>query len=125
MIESMKIREGLVFTLPIEPSMVVHVNDRLEVYVYNIGEKRYSLANICPIRLKVIKVGRAIVECNIIPDDYNLVYRKNIPIQFEEIAKNGTIVTEEKEAKISQCGELFWLKEVRKAHQQHRIFYVP
>jgi len=29
MIESMKIREGLVFTLPIEPSMVVHVNDRL------------------------------------------------------------------------------------------------
>lgn len=35
----MKIREGLVFTLPIEPSMVVHVNDKLEVYVYNIGKK--------------------------------------------------------------------------------------
>lgn len=67
--------------------MVVHVNDRLEVYVYNIGEKRYPLANICPLRLKVIKVGRAIVECNIIPDEYNFAYRKNIPIQFEEITK--------------------------------------
>lgn len=67
--------------------MVVHVNDRLEVYVYNIGEEKYPLANICPLRLKVIKVGRAIVECNIIPDEYNFAYRKNIPIQFEEITK--------------------------------------
>lgn len=40
MIESMKIREGLVFTLPIEPSMVVHVNDRLEVYVFITSEKK-------------------------------------------------------------------------------------
>lgn len=83
----MKIREGLIFTLPIKPSMVVHVNDRLEVYVYNIGEERYSLANICPLRLKVIKVGKSIVECNIIADEYNIAYRKNIPIQFEEITK--------------------------------------
>jgi hypothetical protein len=64
MIESMKIREGLVFTLPIEPNMVVHVNDKIETYVYNIGGRRYSLANICPLRLKVIKVGKSIVECN-------------------------------------------------------------
>ena len=67
--------------------MVVHVNDKLEVYVYNIGEKRYSLANICPLRLKVIKVGKSIVECNIIADEYNIAYRKNIPIQFEVITR--------------------------------------
>ena len=112
MIESMKIREGLVFTLPIEPSMVVHVNDRLEVYVYNIGEKRYSLANICPLRLKVIKVGKSIVECNIIADEYNIAYRKNIPIQFEEITKNGTIVTEEKEEMVNHPNHYAWLKEL-------------
>jgi hypothetical protein len=87
MIESMKIREGLVFTLPIEPGKVVHVNDELEIYIYNIGEKRYSLTNILPLRLKIIKVDKSIVECNIIADEYNLPYEKNIPIQFEEIAK--------------------------------------
>ena len=107
--------------------MVVHVNDRLEVYVYNIGEERYSLANICPLRLKVIKVGRAIVdrssaasdvykrqivECNIIPDEYNFAYRKNIPIQFEEITKNGTIVTEEKEEMVNHPNHYAWLKEL-------------
>lgn len=74
MIESMKIREGLVFTLPIEPSMVVHVNNKLDVYLYNIGGKRYSLANICPLKLKVTKVGKSIVECNIIADEYNIEY---------------------------------------------------
>lgn len=39
MIESMKIREGLVFTLPIEPSQVIGANCDLKIYIYNIGEK--------------------------------------------------------------------------------------
>ncbi|WP_199658365.1 MULTISPECIES: hypothetical protein [Prevotellaceae] len=112
MIESMKIREGLVFTLPIEPGKVVHVNDELEIYTYNIGEKRYSLANILPLRLQVIKVDKSIVECNIIADEYNLPYEKNIPIQFEEIAKNGTIVTEEKEEMVNHLNHYAWLKEL-------------
>lgn len=112
MIESMKIREGLVFTLPIEPGKVVHVNDEPEIYIYNIGEKRYSLANILPLRLKVIKVDKSIVECNIIADEYNLPYEKNIPIQFEEIAKNGTIVTEEKEEMVNHPNHYAWLKEL-------------
>lgn len=108
----MKIREGLVFTLPIEPSMVVHVNDELEIYTYNIGEERYSLANILPLRLKVIKVDKSIVECNIIADEYNIPYKKNIPIQFEEITKNGTIVTEEKEEMANHPNHYAWLKEL-------------
>lgn len=108
----MKIREGLVFTLPIEPSMVVHVNDELEIYTYNIGEERYSLANILPLRLKVIKVDKSIVECNIIADEYNIPYKKNIPIQFEEIAENGTIVTEEKEEMVNHPNHYAWLKEL-------------
>lgn len=112
MIESMKIRKGLVFTLPIEPGMVVHVNDELEIYTYNIGEERYSLANILPLRLKVIKVDKSIVECNIIADEYNIPYKKNIPIQFEEIAKNGTIVTEEKEEMVNHPNHYAWLKEL-------------
>lgn len=108
----MKIREGLVFTLPIEPGKVVHVNDEIEIYIYNIGEKRYLLANILPLRLKVIKVDKSIVECNIIADEYNLPYEKNIPIQFEEIAKNGTIVTEEKEEMVNHPNHYAWLKEL-------------
>lgn len=108
----MKIREGLVFTLPIEPGEVVHVNNELEIYTYNIGEKRYSLANILPLRLKIIKVDKSIVECNIIADEYNLPYEKNIPIQFEEIAKNGTIVTEEKEEMVNHPNHYAWLKEL-------------
>ena len=112
MIESMKIRKGLVFTLPIEPGMVAHVNDELEIYTYNIGEERYSLANILPLRLKVIKVDKSIVECNIIADEYNIPYKKNIPIQFEEIAKNGTIVTEEKEEMVNHPNHYAWLKEL-------------
>lgn len=113
----MKIREGLEFTLPIEPGNVVHVNDELEIYIYNIGEKRYSLANILPLRLKVIKVDKSIVECNIIADEYNLPYEKNIPIQFEEIAKNGTIVTEEKEMNLSE-------REQRVQDLSKAIFYL-
>lgn len=112
MIESMKIREGLVFTLPIEPSMVVNVNDELEIYTYNIGEERYSLVNTLPLRLKVIKVDKSIVECNIIADEYNIPYKKNIPIQFEEIAENGTIVTEEKEEMVNHPNHYAWLKEL-------------
>lgn len=112
MIESMKIRKGLVFTLPIEPGVVVYVNDELEIYTYNIGEERYSLANILPLRLKVIKVDKSIVECNIIADEYNIPYKKNIPIQFEEIAKNGTIVTEEKEEMVNHPNHYAWLKEL-------------
>lgn len=108
----MKIRKGLVFTLPIEPGMVDHVNDELEIYTYNIGEEKYSLANILPLRLKVIKVDKSIVECNIIADEYNIPYKKNIPIQFEEIAINGTIVTEEKEEMVNHPNHYAWLKEL-------------
>ena len=108
----MKIREGLVFTLPIEPSMVVNVNDELEIYTYNIGEERYSLVNILPLRLKVIKVDKSIVECNIIADEYNIPYKKNIPIQFEEIAKNGTATKEEKEEMVNHPNHYAWLKEL-------------
>ena len=112
MIESMKIREGLVFTLPIEPSMVVHVNDRLEVYIYNIGEGKYAVVNIYPLKLKVIKVNKSTVECNIIEDENNTPFKENIPIQFEEIAKNGTIVTEEKEEMVNHPNHYAWLKEL-------------
>lgn len=108
----MKIREGLVFTLPIEPNQVIVIGNNNRIYVYNIEEGKYALINVCPLRLKVIKVDKSIVECNIIPDEYNLVYRKNIPIQFEEIAKNGTIVTEEKEEMVNHPNHYAWLKEL-------------
>ena len=87
MIESMKIRKGLVFTLPIEPSQIIGANCDLKIYIYNIGEEKYELVNICPLRLKVIKVDKLIVECNVIADEYNIPFKENIPIQFEEIAK--------------------------------------
>lgn len=112
MIESMKIRKGLVFTLPIEPSQVIGVNCDLKIYIYNIGEKKYGLVNMCPLRLKVVKVDKSIVECNIIADEYNIPFKENIPIQFEEIAKNGTIVTEEKEEMVNHPNHYAWLKEL-------------
>ena len=112
MIESMKIRQGLVFTLPIEPNKVIVIGNNNKIYVYNIEEGRYALINVCPLRLKVIKVDKSIVECNIIADEYNIPYKKNIPIQFEEIAKNGTIVTEEKEEMVNHPNHYAWLKEL-------------
>ena len=112
MIESMKIREGLVFTLSIEPNQVIVIGNNNKIYVYNIEEGKYALINVCPLRLKVIKVDKSIVECNIIEDEYNLPYEKNIPIQFEEIAKNGTIVTEEKEEMVNHPNHYAWLKEL-------------
>jgi hypothetical protein len=112
MIESMKIREGLVFTLPIEPNQVIVIGNNNRIYVYNIEEGKYALINVCPLRLKVIKVDKSIVECNVIEDEYNLPYEKNIPIQFEEIAKNGTIVTEEKEEMVNHPNHYAWLKEL-------------
>lgn len=87
MIESMKIRQGLVFTLSIEPNQVIVIGNDNKLYVYNIEEGKYALINVYPLRLKVIKVDKSIVECNIIADEYNFPYKKNIPIQFEEIAK--------------------------------------
>lgn len=112
MIESMKIRQGLVFTLSIEPNQVIVIGNNNKIYVYNIEEGKYALINVCPLRLKVIKVDKSIVECNIIEDEYNLPYEKNIPIQFEEIAKNGTIVTEEKEEMVNHPNHYAWLKEL-------------
>ena len=108
----MKIRKGLVFTLPIEPSQVIGVNCDMYIYVYNIGEGKYALANVCPLRLKVVKVDKSIVECNIIADEYNIPYKENIPIQFEEITKNGTAITEEKEEMVNHPNHYAWLKEL-------------
>lgn len=108
----MKIRQGLVFTLSIEPNQVIVIGNNNKIYVYNIEEGKYALINVCPLRLKVIKVDKSIVECNIIEDVYNLPYEKNIPIQFEEIAKNGTIVTEEKEEMVNHPNHYAWLKEL-------------
>ena len=110
MIESMKIRQGLVFTLSIEPNQVIVIGNNNKLYVYNIEEGKYALINVYPLRLKVIKVDKSIVECNIIADEYNIPYKKNIPIQFEEIAKNGTIVTEEKEEMVNHPNHYAWLK---------------
>lgn len=112
MIESMKIREGLVFTLPIEPNQVIVIGNNNRIYVYNIEEGKYALINVCPLRLKVIKVDKSIVECNIIADEYNIPYKKNIPIQFEEISKNGTAITEEKEEMVNHPNHYAWLKEL-------------
>lgn len=108
----MKIRQGLVFTLPIEPNKVIVIGNNNKIYVYNIEEGKYALINVCPLRLKVIKVDKSIVECNIIADEYNIPYKKNIPIQFEEIAKNGTIVTEEKEEMVNHPNHYAWLNEL-------------
>ena len=108
----MKIRQGLVFTLSIEPNQVIVIGNNNKIYVYNIEKGKYALINVCPLRLKVIKVDKSIVECNIIEDEYNLPYEKNIPIQFEEIAKNGTIVTEEKEEMVNHHNNYAWLKEL-------------
>ena len=46
MIESMKIREGLVFTLPIEPDEVIGKECKLIIYRYNIGVGKYAVVNI-------------------------------------------------------------------------------
>lgn len=112
MIESMKIREGLVFTLPIEPDEVIGKECKLTIYRYNIGEGKYAVVNIYPLKLKVIKVNKSTVECNIIEDENNTPFKENIPIQFEEIAKNGTIVTEEKEEMVNHPNHYAWLKEL-------------
>lgn len=108
----MKIRKGLVFTLPIEPNLVIGTICDLKIYIYNIGEGKYALINMCPLRLKVINVDKSIVECNIVADEYNIPFRENIPIQFEEIVKNGTIVTEEKEEMVNHHNHYAWLKEL-------------
>lgn len=108
----MKIRKGLVFTLPIEPSQVIGADCDLKIYIYNIGEKKYGLVNICPLRLKVIKVDKLIVECNVMADEYSIPFKENIPIQFEEIAKNGTAITEEKEEMVNHPNHYAWLKEL-------------
>ena len=112
MIESMKIRKGLVFTLPIEPNQVITIGNNNKMYIYNIEESKYALFNVCPLILKVIKVDKSTVECNIIADENNTPFKENIPIQFEEIAKNGTIVTEEKEEMVNHPNHYAWLKEL-------------
>lgn len=108
----MKIRKGLVFSLPIEPCEVIGADCKLTVYQYDIGKSRYEFINICPLRLTVIKVNKSIVECNIIADEYNNPCKENIPIPFEEITKNGTIVIEEKEEMVNHPNHYAWLKEL-------------
>lgn len=108
----MKIRKGLVFTLPIEPNQVITIGNNNKMYIYNIKESKYALFNVCPLRLKVIKVNKSTVECNIIADENNTPFKENIPIQFEEIAKNATIVTEEKEEMVNHPNHYAWLKEL-------------
>ena len=112
MIESMKIRKGLVFTLSIEPEQVIGANCRMKIYIYNIGKGKYALINMYPLRLKVVNIDKSIIECNIIADEYNIPYKQNIPIQFEEIAKNGTAITEEKEEMVNHPNHYAWLKEL-------------
>nr|DAN06892.1 MAG TPA: nucelotide kinase [Bacteriophage sp.] len=113
MIESMKIRKGLVFTLPIEPNQVIGAaSSVIKMYIYKIGEGQYALINMYPLRLKVVNVDKSIVECNIIEDEYNEPYRENIPIQFEVIAKNGTIVSEEKAEMVNHPDHYAWLKKL-------------
>lgn len=91
----MKIRKGLVFTLPIEPEQVIkdEVCDVTE-YIYKIRGKAYSFRGIYPLQLKVVKVLNATVLCNAVEDKN--AFRIDIPIPFEEIAKNGTATKEEK-----------------------------
>lgn len=69
----MKIRKGLVFTLPIEPNQVIGAaSSVIKMYIYKIGEGQYALINMYPLRLKVVNVDKSIVECNIIEDEYLL-----------------------------------------------------
>lgn len=82
------------------------------MYIYKIGEGQYALINMYPLKLKVVNVDKSIVECNIIEDEYNEPYSENIPIQFEVIAKNGTIVTEEKEEMVNHLDHYAWLKKL-------------
>ena len=82
------------------------------MYIYKIGEGQYALINIYPLRLKVVNVDKSIVECNIIEDEYNEPYSENIPIQFEVIAKNGTIVSEEKAEMVNHPDHYAWLKKL-------------
>lgn len=110
MIESMKICEGLVFSLPIEPSEVNGKDCKMTEYLYKIGSKHYSFCNNYPLKLKVVKVLNAIVLCNAVKDEN--AFEPDIPISFEEIAKNGTIVTEEKEEMVNHPNRYAWLKEL-------------
>lgn len=82
------------------------------MYIYKIGEGQYALINMYPLKLKVVNVDKSIIECNIIEDEYNEPYSENIPIQFEVIAKNGTIVTEEKEEMVNHLDHYAWLKKL-------------
>lgn len=82
------------------------------MYIYKIGEGQYALINMYPLRLKVVNVDKSIVECNIIEDEYNEPYSENIPIQFEVIAKNGTIVSEEKAEMVNHPDLYAWLKKL-------------
>ena len=111
MIESIKIRKGLVFTLSIEPEQVIkdEVCDVTE-YIYKIRGKAYSFRGIYPLQLKVVKVLNATVLCNAVEDKN--AFEIDIPIPFEEITKNGTIVTEEKEEMVNHPNHYAWLKEL-------------
>lgn len=106
----MKIRKGLVFTLPIEPLEVNGKDCKMTEYLYKIGSKHYSFCNNYPLKLKVVKVLNAIVLCNTIKDEN--AFELDIPIQFEEIANTGTAITEEKEEMVNHPNHYAWLKEL-------------
>lgn len=110
MIESMKIRKGLVFTLPIEPSEVKGKDCDKTEYIYKIGKEYYQFYNNYPLKLKVVKVLNATVLCNA-TEDKN-AFGIDIPIPFEEIAKNGTATKEEKEEMVNHPNHYAWLKEL-------------
>lgn len=110
MIESMKIRKGLAFTLPIEPSEVKGKDCDKTEYIYKIGKEYYQFYNNYPLKLKVVKVLNATVLCNA-TEDKN-AFGIDIPIPFEEIAKNGTATKEEKEEMVNHPNHYAWLKEL-------------
>lgn len=106
----MKIRKGLVFTLPIEPSEVKGKDCDKTEYIYKIGKEYYQFYNNYPLKLKVVKVLNATVLCNA-TEDKN-AFGIDIPIPFEEIAKNGTATKEEKEEMVNHPNHYAWLKEL-------------
>lgn len=106
----MKIRKGLVFTLPIEPSEVKGKDCDKTEYIYKIGKEYYQFYNHYPLKLKVVKVLNATVLCNA-TEDKN-AFGIDIPIPFEEIAKNGTATKEEKEEMVNHPNHYAWLKEL-------------
>lgn len=106
----MKIRKGLVFTLPIEPDDVIGKDCDDKGYLYKINGESYRLLNNYPLKLKVVKVGANIVECEAVNDKGDSKISINIP--FEMVARNATIAIEGKEEMVNHPNHYAWLKEL-------------